>query len=273
MYCFVKAAPVWKLNYLFSSTGATQLDGSGRTRQNKLFLQPASQFWLSRSVFYLSVLRSNLNRDKLKEQSLQPLKALFAPVCTIWILITASGYGGAPPPSEMRTYVDQDYGYSFRYPPDWKLENMPEGQANRDIRVVLKGPNASSLTVVVERGPQNISKAKFEADPDRAKRVETLIQQITAQVYGAISKNLKAEHMKVGESHDLSNQHGIKFYVATLNTMKRGSPVIVAGIHSYPFSKDYSINFMLTTFWDSTASKENEVLMTVFNSFRLAGER
>ena len=78
--------------------------------------------------------------------------------------------------------------------------------------------------------------------------------------------------MKVGERHDLSNEFGIKFYIATLNEMKNGKPIIVAGIHAFPFNKDYSVNFTMTAFYDPAATQENERLAEVFNSFRLIGE-
>jgi hypothetical protein len=78
--------------------------------------------------------------------------------------------------------------------------------------------------------------------------------------------------MKVGERRDLSNEFGIKFYIATLNEMKNGKPIIVAGIHAFPFNKDYSVNFTMTTFYDPAATQENQRLTDVFNSFRLIGE-
>jgi hypothetical protein len=46
----------------------------------------------------------------------------------------------------------------------------------------------------------------------------------------------------------------------------------VAGIHAFPFNKDYSVNFTMTTFYDPAATEENQRLTEVFNSFRLIGE-
>ena len=54
--------------------------------------------------------------------------------------------------------------------------------------------------------------------------------------------------------------------------MKQGKPVIVAGIHAFPFGKRYSVNFMMTAFLDPGAKKENALLTAVFNSFHLLGE-
>jgi len=54
--------------------------------------------------------------------------------------------------------------------------------------------------------------------------------------------------------------------------MKNGKPIIVAGIHAFPFNKDYSVNFTMTTFYDPAATQENQRLTEVFNSFRLIGE-
>lgn len=74
---------------------------------------------------------------------------------------------------------------------------------------------------------------------------------------------------KFGEKTDLSNDAAIKFYVSSLNEMKAGEPIIVAGIHSYPFSKPYSISFVMTAFFNPGAEKENALLRAVFNSFQL----
>ncbi|MGH7823639.1 MAG: hypothetical protein ACREQ7_00450 [Candidatus Binatia bacterium] len=193
-------------------------------------------------------------------------------VCALLVFLAAGTLGRARVQSDLQKYVDAEYSYSFQYPFDWKLRKLPEGAANKEVRVRLQGPNGSSFTVVIERLGKSRSKAEFEADPDRAKLVEELMQQTMAQVYQPISTNIKAEQMTVGERFDLSDEIGIKFYISTLHTRKAGKPVIVAGIHSYPFSKDYSINFVMTAFWDSAATQENEMLRTVFNSFRLLGE-
>jgi hypothetical protein len=99
-----------------------------------------------------------------------------------------------------------------------------------------------------------------------------MIEQIITQIYQSISASIKAVNMKVGERRDLSNEFAIKFYIATLNEMKNGKPIIVAGIHAFPFNKDYSINFTMTTFYDPAATQENQRLTDVFNSFRLIGE-
>jgi PsbP len=174
--------------------------------------------------------------------------------------------------NNLQEYLDREYGYSFRYPAVWKAQKLPEGPANKDVRVRVNGPNGSSFTVVIDRLGKSRSRAEFEADPNRTKHVEELMQQTMAQVYQSVSTNIKAEQMTVGERRDLTNDVGIKFYISTLHTRKTGNPIIVAGIHSYPFSKDYSINFVMTAFWDSTANKENEILKTVFNSFHLLHE-
>ncbi|MGH7929967.1 MAG: hypothetical protein ACREQV_19490 [Candidatus Binatia bacterium] len=50
--------------------------------------------------------------------------------------------------------------------------------------------------------------------------------------------------------------------------MKTGSPVVVAGTHVYPFSKAYSVNFMMTAFHRRNDA-ESQLLTAVFNSFRM----
>jgi hypothetical protein len=174
--------------------------------------------------------------------------------------------------TNLQAYYDKDYGYEFQYPASWKLQQFPEGDANKDIRLMLQGPDNSSFMVIVDKTNQSLKKADFEDEFERTRRVGEMMQQTIVQIYQSISQSIKAVNMKVGERRDLSNDAAVKFYIATLNTMKTGKPIIVAGIHTFPFNKDYSINFTMTTFWDPAAKQENEVLMQVFNSFHLIGE-
>ena len=172
----------------------------------------------------------------------------------------------------VQDYYDRDYGYVFQYPASWKLQQLPEGDANKDIRLLLQGPEGNSFMVVVEKRKTILKKSDFENGSERTERVAAMMQQTVTEIYQSISEGIKALNMKVGERHDLSNEFGIKFYIATLNEMKNGKPIIVAGIHAFPFNKDYSVNFTMTAFYDPAATQENEKLAEVFNSFRLIGE-
>jgi hypothetical protein len=176
---------------------------------------------------------------------------------------------GAQEQPTVTEYRDAEYAYSFQYPTHWKLKKLPEGAANDDVRVSLQTPGGDSFMVIVEKRGQNPSKAEFEFDPKRSARVDKLIDETTQEIYRTVARNLGAVETKFGEKTDLSNDAAIKFYVSSLHKMKAGEPVIVAGIHSYPFSKPYSISFMMTAFFNPGAEKENALMRAVFNSFQL----
>ena len=178
----------------------------------------------------------------------------------------ASAQGG------LKEYFDRDYGYVFQYPAGWKLQTLPEGDADRDMRLVLQDTEGTSFMVVVDKTKAVLKKTDIENSTEQTQRVSAMMEQTIKQIYQSISESIKAVNMKVGERRDLSNEFGIKFYIATLNEMKDGKPIIVAGIHAFPFNKDYSINFTMTTFYDPAATQENQRLTDVFNSFRLIGE-
>ena len=194
------------------------------------------------------------------------------PACSLLVVLVLAKFQPANAQLNVQEYYDREYGYFFKHPMTWKLQRMPEGDANKDIRLMLQGPNNSSFMVIIDRTQKTLKKTDFESPSDRTQRVGEMLQQTIAQIYQAISASLKALDMKIGERRDLSNDVGVKFYVATFHTMKEGKPIIVAGIHAFPFNKDYSINFTLTTFWNPAATQENEMLTEVFNSFRLMGE-
>jgi len=175
--------------------------------------------------------------------------------------------------SGVKQYWDKDYGYQFEYPAAWPMQEFPEGETNRDMRVLLQGPNGSSFMVVVEKLDKPITRQEFEANPDKHGFVEKLMQQTVSDVYTPVSRNLKALNMKVGALTDLTTDLAIKYYISTLHSVKRGRPIIVAGIHAIPFSKNHRIDFIMTAFWEKSADKQNDTLKTVFNSFRLIGEK
>jgi hypothetical protein len=169
-------------------------------------------------------------------------------------------------------YRDPEYAYSFQYPADWKLKKLPEGAANDEVRVSLQTPGGDSFMVIVEKRGQNPTKAEFQSDPKRSTRVDKLIDETTQEIYRTVARNLGAVETQFGEKTDLSNDATIKFYVSSLNKMKVGEPIIVAGIHLYPFAKPYSISFMMTAFFNPGAEKENALMRAVFNSFQLVDE-
>jgi hypothetical protein len=179
-----------------------------------------------------------------------------------------ASYAAAQEPREFKEFKDDTYAFRFLYPADWQLEPLPEGDKNPAMRVRLRGPAGSSFMVIVEKTGQPLSRLEFHADPKAEKRVETMMRQTLEQTYHSISKNLGALSMKTGERRNLSDDNAVKFYLATLHTMKTGNPIVVAGTHVYPFSKDYSVNFIMTAFHRGIA-EENQALTGVFNSFRM----
>ena len=212
----------------------------------------------------LAVMRGRFSRDATG-------KSLLRLVAWLWVGFFAAAQ--APAQSGVKQYWDKDYGYQFDYPAGWAVQEFPEGETNRDMRVLLQGPNGSSFMVVVEKLDKPITRQEFEGNPDKHEFVEKLMQQTVADVYTPVSRNLKAVNMKVGALTDLTTDLAIKYYVSTLHNMKSGRPIIVAGIHAIPFSKNYRIDFIMTAFWEKSAEKQNDTLKTVFNSFRLIGEK
>jgi hypothetical protein len=190
----------------------------------------------------------------------------------LWVTVAFFIAAVAQAQERVKDYWDKEYGYEFSYPAGWALQEFPEGQANRDMRVLLQGPDGSSFMVVVGKLPKPFTREEFDASPDKHETVEKLIQQTISDVYTTVSRNLQATAMKVGTVTDLSSETEIKYYISTLHTMKNGRPIIVAGIHEIPFSQDYRIDFIMTTFWDKAAEKHNETLKAVFNSFHMVGE-
>lgn len=202
----------------------------------------------------------------------RPLSHFWVWPCGVVVVLALIQTHPASAQMTVQEYYDRDYGYVFQYPATWKLQRLPEGDSNKDVRLFLQDTEGSSFMVVVDTTKTTLQKSDFEEASERTQRVSAMMQQTITQIYQTISESIKAVNMKVGERRDISNEFGIKFYIATLNEMKSGKSIIVAGIHAFPFGKDYSVNFTMTTFYDPAATQENQNLTDVFNSFRLIGE-
>jgi hypothetical protein len=193
-------------------------------------------------------------------------------LCSFLALCLVSGIPLAQAQKGMKEYRDKDYNFTFRYPAGWKLRQLPEGEANREIRAVAQAPDGGSFMVVIQKLQEPTEKTAFESSRDRAAAVEKLARQTVDEIYLTISQNIQSTGMKIGEIRDISSQAALKYYVSTLHPMKAGNPIIVAGIHALPFGKAYRVDFMMTAPWNSAARKENEAMMMAFNSFHLIGE-
>jgi hypothetical protein len=194
------------------------------------------------------------------------------PILLFMSLAACSANLPAQPPEKLAEFQDKEYGYAFQYPRDWQIRYLPEGEANKEMRFTLEGPNGTSFMGVVEKADQRITKKDFAVSTESKDRVQAMMAQAIEQTYKSIAENLKAVKMTVGEQRDLSNRLAVKFYVATLDEMPGGRSIIVAGIHSFPFEQDYSINFIMTAFLDGRSAQERETLTAVFNSFHINGE-
>jgi hypothetical protein len=145
--------------------------------------------------------------------------------CSLLVVLALIKSHPASAQMNAQEYYDWDYGYVFEYPASWKLQRLPEGDANRDIRLLLQGTERTSFMVVVDKTKTTLKKADFDNGSERTQRVGAMMQQTITQIYQSISESIKAVNMKVGERRDLSNEFGVKFYIATLNEMKNGKPI------------------------------------------------
>ena len=177
-----------------------------------------------------------------------------------------------PSRQKISEYTDNDNDYAFQFPVDWKMKEVPEAGESGEMRVLLQGP-ICTVSAAISKVKQTFTKKQFEDNPNRDKLVEGMMNLTIEQVYKKTSKEVHATRMVVTQKEMLSSDSGIKFYISTLHFVgKKNIPAGVAGIHLYPFNKDYFINFVMVTPLKKEAKEENETCTKVFNSFHLVGE-
>ena len=174
----------------------------------------------------------------------------------------------APP----REYVDHQYQFAFQFPADWKFEkNPPPGEAG-EVRVIIRHPTKPMwVQALVGHLDKAVTKHQFESSPNRDAAVEG-IMELSLEAYKKISRDVGAERMIVSEKKILPSDAGIQFYISTAHR-KGNMTLLVAGIHIVPFEKPHILTFMMVAPVDPTATKDNETIDRVFNSFHILGER
>lgn len=195
----------------------------------------------------------------------------FSKSLTVFFLLVGISAGVAD--ARIMEYTDNDYNYTFRFPSDWKEKEVVEQDESGEVRVLLQGPRASSIMVLVNslgKG-RRIAKEHFNSIPNRNSFVDQMINFTVDQIYRSTSRRMNASKMIVVERQIRPSESGIKFYISTLHFIN-DVPLGLAGIHTIPFGQDHVISFVMSSILDSRTMDDNETFKHIFNSFHLIGE-
>ncbi len=192
----------------------------------------------------------------------------------LFILFLMVGVSAGVVDARIMEYTDNDYNYTFKFPSDWTEKEVVEQDDFGEVRVLLQGPRASSIMVLVntlEKGKQ-ISKEHFNSIPNRNSYVNQMMNFTVDQIYRSTSRKMNASRMIVIERQIRPSESGIKFYISTLHFIN-DVPLGLAGVHTIPFGQDYVIGFVMSSILDSRTMEDNETFKQIFNSFRLLDEQ
>lgn len=186
--------------------------------------------------------------------------------------------GGSSPPSSVESqpriveYVDNEYSFAFQFPSDWKLEKSPSPGEAAGVRLMVRHP-AKPMWVVVTVGDigESMTREQFESSPNREAAVAGMIES-TVELYKKTSRDVGATQMIISEKRTLPSNVGVKFYISTAHRTSAGM-MTVAGVHILPFGKTHMIAFMMVAPLERAATKDNETIANVFNSFHVLGEK
>ncbi len=191
----------------------------------------------------------------------------------LFVLFLMVGVSPTASDARIMEYTDNEYNYTFKFPSDWTEKEVVEHDELGEVRVLLQGPRASSIMVLVNtlgKG-RKISKEHFNSIPNRNSFVNQMINFTVDQIYRTTSKKMNASKMIVVERQIRPSESGIKFYISTLHFIN-DVPLGLAGIHTIPFGQDHVIGFVMSSILDSRTMEDNETFKHIFNSFRLIDE-
>ena len=191
-----------------------------------------------------------------------------------WVLVLVLFMVGAEETfayTKMLEYTDNKYDFRFQFPSNWKTKEIFENDEFGEIRVLLQGPRASSIMVMVDPLEKKITRNQFRKNPDFNKLVQRMMDLTVDQVYRRTSKRMHSSKMIVLEKRIRPSKVGIKFYISTLHYIN-GVPLGLAGLHAIPFGKDHTIGFVMSSILDSQTMEDNATFKRIFNSFYLIGD-
>jgi hypothetical protein len=165
--------------------------------------------------------------------------------CIVLLAILASWPALAGADASTTEYADSQYRFTFRYPADWRKQEVPTPGEGGEVRLAARSPAGAifGLAIVTPIGPA-ITREEFERRADRDALVEELIRRTLGQVYAKMSRDLSASRLVVDETQRRASDAGIGFSIHTTHTTPEG-PTTVAGTHVIPFGEPYAITLMV----------------------------
>jgi hypothetical protein len=170
-------------------------------------------------------------------------------------------------------YTDKEYGYSFQYPSDWKLQEAPSGYEIGQARVLLVEPSGNSVVALIGDVGKSISKDEFIGDSNNVEIAGQMMDLAVKQIYQPTAKDLGATEILVADKVILPSEVSIQFYISTFNFVDSTTQITLVGIHAVPFGKDHMISFLGTTVLNSATEAENETISLILSSFHLLDEK
>jgi hypothetical protein len=165
-------------------------------------------------------------------------------------------------------FADKEYGYAFDYPADWTMLEVPKGSVFGEVRVFLKG-SVCSISALVSRMGLILPEKQPEGGPNNHQLAEVIMNNMVEVLYRNLSKGNGAADMVVAEKKVWPSNKGIEFFISTTHFVpEENTPTDVAGIHHYPFNRDYMIHFILMVEANHDDIEENTTCTNAFQSIR-----
>jgi len=178
--------------------------------------------------------------------------------------------GGEP---EILEYTDTKYDYAFQYPSLWEVQKSPPGYDFGEARVLLLGPSGSSVVALISDIEKSMSKDEFNNDPNNGEIVMQMMDQTIKDIYQKIAGEMGANRMYVAEKEILPSEESIQFYISAVNLVDTTAQMAVAGIHAVPFGKKHMISFLASSFPNTEAAEEHQIMSLILSSFHLLDEK
>ena len=173
---------------------------------------------------------------------------------------------------KMVLHMDSEYHFLFQYPSTWGLRKAPKEIEIGKVRVFIQSPDRISLLVTIESLKKKIRRNEFDNSPNQKTIINRLIENTIDKIYRKASTNMNALRMVISEKKIFPSKGYIRFDISTVHLFEKGNPILIKGIHSVPFGRNYLVSFIMTTTVGVKNTEKRESFRDVFNSFHMLND-
>ena len=186
------------------------------------------------------------NRPPASPRRLASVALLVCLLMLAMVGVAACGSGGGESSSDLKTYTDADYGYSFQYPAGWELKkggtaDVTAGGSAVSSVGVYDPKGAVAEDTYIDLAQVSVYKLNVNVDQSMMPDIRAEVEQVLA------SLESQSPDMKTVERLSETNVGGMPGFQVTYSFTKNGAPTTSTLYFLFKDNLEYQVTVQAAT--------------------------